>query len=123
MLVRTTCGRVGRSDSTDGGRSWSPLYPTDLTSNNSGLDLARLQDGVLALVCNPVAKGRTPISILLSSDNGQSWPRRLDLETEAGEYSYPAIVPTAVGMAITYTWKRERIAFWMGSVEQIPPEG
>ena len=120
MLVRTTCGRIGRSDSADGGRTWSPLYPTDLPNNNSGLDAARLHDGTLALVCNPVERTRTPLSILLSSDNGQTWPRRLDLETADGEYSYPAIIPTQVGMAITYTWKRERIAFWHGSVEQVP---
>ena len=63
---------------------------------------------------------RTPLSLLLSTDNGQTWPRRLDLETADGEYSYPAIIPTQVGMAITYTWKRERIAFWHGSVEQVP---
>jgi predicted neuraminidase len=120
MLVHTTCGRVGRSDSQDEGRTWSPLSLTDLPNNNSGLDLARLKDGTLALVCNPVEKGRTLISVLLSSDNGRTWPRRLDLETDAGEYSYPAIIPTEVGLAITYTWKRERVAFWMGSVEQIP---
>lgn len=123
MLVRTTCGRIGRSDSADGGQTWSPLYPTDLPNNNSGLDLARLHDGTLALVCNPVERTRTPLSILLSADNGQTWPRRLDLETTDGEYSYPAIIPTQVGMAITYTWKRERIAFWHGSVEQVPNTG
>ena len=122
MLVRTTCGRVGRSDSQDGGRNWSPLYKTNLPNNNSGLDLARLKDGMLALVCNPVEKGRTPMAVLLSTDNGRTWPRRLDLETDAGEYSYPAIISTEVGMAITYTWKRERIAFWLGSVEQIPDD-
>jgi len=120
MLVRSTCGQIGRSDSTDGGLSWSPLYPTELPNNNSGLDLARLKDGTLALICNPVAKGRTPLSVLLSTDNGLTWPRRLDLEKEAGEFSYPAIIATKVGLAITYTWKRKRIAFWMGSVEQIP---
>ncbi len=120
MLVRTTCGRIGRSDSSDAGHTWSPLYLTELPNNNSGLDLTRLQDGTLALVCNPVERGRTPLSVFLSSDNGQSWPRCLALETEPGEYSYPAIISTAGGMAISYTWKRERIAFWWGSVEQIP---
>ena len=120
MLVRTTCGKIGRSDSSDGGHSWSPLYATDLPNNNSGIDLARLNDGTLALVCNPVTTGRTPISVLLATDNGQTWPRRLDLETDAGEYSYPAIIATGNGMAITYTWKRERIACWQGSVQQIP---
>ncbi|MBV7338876.1 exo-alpha-sialidase [Chloroflexi bacterium TSY] len=121
MLMRSTCGLICRSDSRDDGRTWSPIYATELPNNNSGLDIARLYDGTLALVCNPVAERvRTPLSILLSFDNGHTWPRRLDIESEPGEYSYPAIIPTPVGMAITYTWRRERIAFWLGSIERVP---
>ena len=132
MLMRSTNGRICRSDSVDGGHTWTPIRPTELPNNNSGLDLARLHDGTLALVCNPLAgtlalvynpvdgAARTPLSILLSSDNGETWPRRLDIETGPGEYSYPAIIPVPTGMAVVYTWKRERIGFWLGSVERIP---
>lgn len=126
MLMRSTAGAVFRSDSDDYGHTWRPAYPTALPNNNSGLDLAKLRDGALALVFNPVAgnwAARTPLRLALSFDNGLTWPRTLDLETEPGEYSYPAIIPTAVGMAITYTWKRERIAFWQGSVERIAASG
>ena len=120
MLMRSTCGYICRSDSQDYGRTWSKIRKTDLPNNNSGLDLARLYDGTLALVCTPVSERiRTPLSVLLSADNGQTWPQRLDIEADSGEFSYPAIIPTQVGMAITYTWKRERIAFWLGSVERI----
>ena len=113
MLLRSTCGRVCRSDSTDGGQTWSEIVPTDLPNNNSGLDVARLLDGQLALICNPVeSRARTPLSLLFSADNGQSWLERIDLETEPGEYSYPAIIPTADGgLAVTYTWRRERIVW------------
>ncbi len=113
MLLRGTGGRVCRSDSTDGGRTWSEIVPTDLPNNNSGLDVARLADGRLALICNPVeSRARTPLSLLFSRDNGQSWPERIDLETEPGEYSYPAIIATADGgLAVTYTWQRERIVW------------
>jgi predicted neuraminidase len=121
MLVRTTAGCVERADSDDYGRSWSALYETDLPNNNSGLDAARLDDGTIALVCNPVSERvRTPLSILLSNDNGTTWTRRFDIESDEGRYSYPAIIPTRVGMAITYTWNRDSIGFWLGSVEQIP---
>jgi predicted neuraminidase len=131
MLVRTTAGFVGRADSQDYGRTWTDLEPTDLPNNNSGIDAAKLYDGTIALVCNPTSERvRTPLSILLSSDNGIAWPRRLDIESgEArfaesaeGQYSYPAIVPTSVGMAITYTWNRKSIGFWMGSIEQVPED-
>ena len=124
MLMRSTCGWICRSDSTDDGRTWSAIVPTSLANNNSGIDLARLPDGTLALAFNPVhgSNGpRTPLRLALSMDNGLTWPRYLDLETGPGEYSYPAIIPTAMGMALTYTWRRTRIAFWHGAVEAVPP--
>ncbi len=121
MLVRTTAGRIWRSDSDDGGSSWAPLYETDLPNNNSGIDLTKLHDGALALVYNHADEQgvRSPLTIALSFNNGKSWPHRLDIESEDGEFSYPAIIPTTKGIAITYTWKRERIAFWHGSIEQV----
>ena len=119
MLTRSTEGVVYRADSTDYGQTWSSLYATSLANNNSGLDIAKLPDGTLALVCNPVTKGRHPLSVLLSQDNGQTWPHRLDIETEPGEYSYPAIIPTATGFAIAYTHNRKTVAFWHGSIEKI----
>jgi predicted neuraminidase len=123
LLLRSTCGAICRADSADDGRTWSPVYKTDIPNNNSGIDLARLADGTLVLCCTPVAeKVRTPLSLLVSTDNGKTWPRRLDLETAPGEYSYPAVIadgPDAV--AVTYTWKRERIAFRRVSLAEIPP--
>lgn len=126
MLLRSTVGLIYRSDSNDGGRAWSVPYPTDLPNNNSGLDVVLLEQDILALVCNPVKKNwgaRTPLTLFLSHDHGRTWSRRLDIETAEGEYSYPAIIPTARGMAITYTWNRQRIAFWHGSIEQAPEQG
>ena len=123
MLMRSTCSRICRSDSRDYGETWSPVRPTSLPNNNSGIDLARLPDGTLALAYNHVAgdwAARTPLCIALSFDNGETWPRRLDIETAAGEFSYPAIIPTSAGIGLTYTWRRERIAFWQGSIERIP---
>lgn len=122
MLVRSTFGQVFRSDSNDGGKTWSTLYATDLPNNNSGLDVVKLENGRLVLAFNPVSENwgqRTPLSLAISFDNGETWERRLDLETEEGEFSYPCIIPTGRGMAVTYTWNRKRIAFWHGSVEQI----
>ncbi len=48
--------------------------------------------------------------------------RVLDASADDGRYAYPAIISTSTGMAITYTWNRKSIGFWMGSVEQIPEE-
>jgi predicted neuraminidase len=114
MLLRSTRGRIHRSDSADNGMSWTPVRPTELPNNNSGLDLARLADGRLVLACNPVEGNwgrRTPISLLGSVDNGQSWERLADLETEEGEFSYPAVIARGDVLDLTYTWNRTNFVF------------
>lgn len=121
MLLRSTEGVIFRSDSIDGGQTWSLAYPTTLPNNNSGIDLVCLNSGLLALVYNPVQGYatdtiRTPLVVSFSKDNGESWGNEIVLEDNPGEYSYPAIVCMGNDLFITYTWKRERIAFWQITV-------
>ncbi|WP_341213816.1 exo-alpha-sialidase [uncultured Limimaricola sp.] len=52
---RRQADAVHRSESSDGGRSWSAPAPTDLPNNNSSIAAAALPDGRLALLCNPVS--------------------------------------------------------------------
>lgn len=121
MLVRSSCQRICRSDSTDHGVTWSPLVLTDLPNNNSGIDLAQAADGSLLLACNKVPgnyQPRTPLNLCLSVDNGSTWQDVHSLETGPGEYSYPAVVATSNGFAGTYTWNRESIVFWEGHLEE-----
>lgn len=119
-LLRTSCGSILRTDSEDLGKTWGPAYRTELLNNNSGLDAIRLDDGRLLLVYNPVGVSwgkRTPLTLAVSKDDGTHWANLAHLEAQPGEYSYPAIVRTTSGVAISYTWKRERIRCW-----QIPLE-
>lgn len=44
---------VHRSESADGGLTWSVPQPTDVPNNNSSINVIRLRDGRLAMVCNP----------------------------------------------------------------------
>ncbi|WP_248927558.1 sialidase family protein [Paenibacillus hamazuiensis] len=118
MLTRSTEGAIYRSDSADGGKTWCPAYPTELPNNNSGIDLAKLDNGTLALVYNPTrpdpgkTKGpRSPLVLRLSRDNGATWDNELMLDHGESQYSYPAIVASGNDLYLTYTWKRERIAF------------
>lgn len=46
---------VHRSESGDGGRTWSAPRPTDVPNNNSSIVAVRLDDGRVALLCNPVS--------------------------------------------------------------------
>jgi predicted neuraminidase len=117
-LLRSSAGVICRSDSKDYGKTWSTVYKTTLPNPNSGIDLTKFEDGTLALVYNRDGKNwgaRRPIAVAISTDNGKTWPTSVDLETGNGEdeFSYPSIIHTGDTIALTYTWKRESIAFWL----------
>ena len=108
-LVRTQARRVYATWSADSGKTWSALSPTGLPNPNSGIDGVTLKDGRLLLVYNNSPAARTPLNVALSPD-GRVWTPMIALETEAGEYSYPAVIQTSDGLIhVTYTWKRLRI--------------
>jgi len=124
MLVRTTGGVIGRSDSYDNGKAWSPIKKTSMPNPNSGIDVAKLADGTLALTYNPDDKNwgsRSPLNLALSYDNGKTWPDQFELDKgdKKDEFSYPAIISWGDSVAVTYTWNRKTIAFWKGSKEEI----
>jgi predicted neuraminidase len=124
-LMRTGSGHIWRCDSEDGGKTWGAVYATELPNNNSGIDLLRLEDGRLVLVFNPVGKRggpRTPLDLAVSADNAKTWKTVAHLESDPdleSEYSYPAIIRTKTGLAVSYTWKRERIRCWQIPLEAI----
>lgn len=115
MLLRTSEGKIFRSDSKDFGKTWGRMFATELPNNNSGIDVVKTANGSLCLVMNPVGKNwgeRTPLSLLVSADNGMVWEELLCLENVQGEFSYPAIEAVENRLFITYTYKREQIAYW-----------
>lgn len=121
MLLRSTEGRIYRSDSRDGGDTWCEAYATELPNNNSGIDLTRTPDGNLFLVYNPINVNwgkRTPISLAVSEDNGRTWTKLKDLSTGEGEFAYPAIICDDENLYITYTYKRQNIAFWKIKIQR-----
>ncbi len=114
VLMRSTRGQVYRSDSHDYGRHWCSAYATTLPNNNSGIDVVRTPDGSLVLVFNPITGNwnrRYPLSVAVSRDNGEQWEMAGALETENGEFSYPAIVCEENELHITYTWNRTNIIY------------
>jgi predicted neuraminidase len=116
ILCRTKEGIIAESWSSDNGKTWSGLGATAVPNPNSGIDAVTLKNGLHLLVYNPTTTGengrggpRTPLSVAVSK-NGKEWNEILKLETEPGEYSYPAVIETSDGMIhITYTWKRKLI--------------
>jgi predicted neuraminidase len=116
MLVRSTGGTICRSDSKDYGKTWSELYEIVLPNPNSGIDLAKLPDGTLALLYNPDEKNwgsRGTLNLAISYDNGKNWVKKITIEKgePKDEFSYPAIIAFGDTVAFTYTYKRENIVF------------
>ena len=112
-LMRSTIdvARVAQSVSTDFGRTWSPAESTALPNPNSGIDAVRTSDGRVVLCYNPSSTARTPVSLAISEDDGETWGAPFDLETGAPEFSYPAIIQASDGLIhVTYTHRRTRVA-------------
>ena len=102
-------GRIAETWSSDGGRTWTALTLLDVPNPNSGIDAVALRDGRHLLAYNPVPEGRTPLSVAMSID-GRTWSPVLAVESDSGEYSYPAIIEAADGTVhLVYTWRRQKI--------------
>jgi predicted neuraminidase len=127
--------RIYFAHSIDHGRTWSHPAASALPNNNSSVQMIRLKNGHLVIVYNDVTLERdqfrvieksgvlqkkplrTPLSIAVSEDNGESWPFRRYLQTADVEYlanqlgySYPSIVQTREGdIHVAYTYLRKGI--------------
>lgn len=108
-LGRTREKLIWQSLSTDGGKTWSEMRLIDLPNPNSGTDAVTLKNGAHVLVYNHTARGRSPLNVAVSN-NGFNWNAAVVLESDPGEYSYPAVIQSADGKVhITYTWKRTSV--------------
>ena len=113
--------RVFQIESPDGGRTWGEMTLTDLPNPNSGTDAVTLADGRHLLIYNHSEAARSPLNIAVSAD-GHTWAPAVTLETEPGEFSYPAIIQAADGTVhVTYTWKRKKIAYAVIDPTKFPP--
>ncbi len=103
--------RAWRSYSSDHGRTWTkPRQIEGLANPNSSMEMMKLQSGKWIMAFNDSETSRTPLTLALSNDEGETWPVRRNLETEPGEYSYPSLAQGPDGVIhLTYTYKRETI--------------
>lgn len=101
---------IGRSISTDNGRTWSTAVNTDLPNPHAAIDMVKLADGRAVLAYNNNPKSRNPLTLALSEDEGETWPYKRDLVTGQGEFHYPAIIQDREGLLhVTYTNNRIHI--------------
>jgi predicted neuraminidase len=85
-------GYIVRSESNDGGKTWSPGLDSEFPNPNSAVDFLKLQSGNLLLVYNRSMNDRTPLSAALSTDNEKSFKYRRDLVVGKGPYAYPFVI-------------------------------
>jgi predicted neuraminidase len=129
-LCRSDNRAILSTTSKDNGKTWSPLAPTTLPNNNSGIDGTTLADGRQLLVYNHVlppageTKGeRSPLNVSVSPD-GQTWYASLVLEDDhTGQYSYPSVIQSKDGKVhIVYTWHRKKIKYVELDPSKLPTE-
>jgi len=110
MVMRTQLGSVFKSYSQDGGRTWSKAQTTGLMSPESCPALLKLpHTGDLLLVWNHSPYDprfdhygkRTPLSVALSRDDGETWEKIKDVETDPEwEFTNPAPIATSRGTVL-----------------------
>jgi predicted neuraminidase len=104
-------GFIWRTESSDGGDTWSPPTPTTLPNPNSGIDLLRLHSGHLLLAFNNSQTRRTPLCVALAGED-ERWDWVQTLEDGPGEFSYPAMIQTDDGrIHMVYTYQRQHIHY------------
>jgi predicted neuraminidase len=122
LYARST-GQIARicvSDSKDAGLHWTRVHTLELPNPNSGLDAVALPCGRVVLVFNNTTNGRTPLNLAVSSD-AEHFRVFQTLESNPGEYSYPAMIQGRDGdLHITYTWNRRRIRYARLPLNEIP---
>jgi len=100
-----TDGWLVRTESRDGGKTWTEGTDSEFPNPNAAVDFLRLQSGHHLLVYNRSFSDRTPLAVALSLDGAKTFPHRRDLVAEPkGDYGYPTAIQTRDGrIHIIYT--------------------
>lgn len=94
--------RVMESESADGGRTWGPVRDTTIPNPGSGTEIIRLRDGRWLFIGNDSEEGRHQLVVMVSDDEGRTWPHRRYLEQDppgrlSGRYHYPSVIQARDG--------------------------
>ena len=92
--------QIRATESTDGGKTWSPVRLMDIPNPGSSVQVLVLSNHLWLLVCNDLEKGRHRLTAYLSEDEGKSWKWRRTLEDlgeKNGEVHYPCMIQSRDG--------------------------
>jgi len=99
-----TDGYIVRSESHDGGKTWSPGVDSQFPNPNAAIDFIRLRNGHLLMVYNDSMNERTPLTVSISTDNDKTWPIKRNIAEGPYDYAYPYAIQTHDGkIHIVYT--------------------
>lgn len=87
MLARTRCG-IGESFSYDRGKTWSTAVHSEIKSPSSRFHISRLSSGRVMLINHYNFSGRNNLTVMLSDDDGATWPHKLLLDARS-DIAYP----------------------------------
>ncbi|MBS1871980.1 MAG: exo-alpha-sialidase [Acidobacteria bacterium] len=103
-------GYIVRSESSDGGRSWSEGRNSQFPNPNAAIDFIKLRDGHLLLVYNASMSDRDPLRVALSEDQDRTWPFSRDVATGPHDYAYPVAIQTRDGkIHLVYTSEQRTV--------------
>ncbi|MFC1603872.1 exo-alpha-sialidase [Planctomycetota bacterium] len=103
-FLPTDQGYMLRSESRDGGYTWSGAVETKFLNPNSAVDFIKLQNGHLLLVYNDNMNDRTPLTVAVSTDGDKAYPYRRNIGGGDNTFAYPYAIQTRDGkIHIVYT--------------------
>lgn len=107
--------RVLSVATTDGGRTWSELAPTDLPNPDAAVAAVRASGGEVVIAFNDSEADRSNLKLAVSRDGGRRFEVLRAVEPPeppqaSTELSYPWLLETSDGaLHLLYTWNRRRI--------------
>jgi predicted neuraminidase len=90
-----TKGFIIRSESRDGGQTWSEGRDTQFPNPNAAVDFLRLRNGHLLLAYNDSMTGRDPLTVAVSTDNDRTYSHRRNIaQGGTRDFAYPYLIQT-----------------------------
>jgi predicted neuraminidase len=105
-----TVGYIVRSESHDGGRTWSEGKDSPFPNPNAAVEFLKLRSGRLLLIFNDSMTRRTPLTVAVSSDQDRTWPIRRNIREGNNDFGYPTVVQARDGrIHLVYTSDRRSV--------------
>ena len=104
--------RMQKTESRDGGLTWSIPKDDILPNPGAGIDMVTLYNGDWLIAFNDQEEGRFNLSVAISDDDGKTWKRKKRIEHDgrkenATSSHYPSVVADANGQVhVIYSYHR-----------------